>query len=265
MTEIGSQPEPQPRSVPQPAAALDPPAPRRSRRRVQRITALALSAVVMAAAAVGAAVRMADAERTATSTHYWSAEVPGTPPSVPAPRGLAAALLPMPDTFWPGPDMDEYGDSAVVTGPRASVLMKDASRGLSLVERKEHHAAVDQLKLKGLAARSYRSRGADVIAEVRIAQMEPAMARKRAHLMRQLTGAFNDFRKGPKIEGHPEAVCHLFAKQVLEPFAGLTCSAYRGDLVVSYQAYGTAPFATEVASELLRQQLDHIKSPGEYV
>ncbi|MCM2577307.1 hypothetical protein [Streptomyces meridianus] len=245
--------------------APTPPAPRR------RFPARALVAVlVLGVTGTGVgltAVRVADADRTAP-TVVWKKPRPdkerhGQQHRAGDTAALSDRLLPVPDGFVPGPDIEEFGNDAVLTGRRATAILKDSTRGLPARRRKQHAEAVDELRIQGMAVRSYQS--SDSVVEMKVVQLRNTRA------VRDL-GRFQDtfmkmldvFRKGPRIEGHRTAHCYLMPKTKAK-LDRMVCNAYEDDLMVNMDAYGARPLDTEEAARLLEKQLDHLTSPGEYV
>lgn len=166
--------------------------------------------------------------------------------------------------YVPGPDIEEFGNDAVLGAQQAVALMKQGGRGLSADERKESDKAVDRLKVKGIALRSYSDGKA--VTEMRLSQMENTQAIKSLHdVQGQLAHALKELRAGPKIDGHPNAACYLLPKRDKVPLDAMVCTAYEGDIMVSAYTYGAAPLDTGAAAGLLREQLDYVKSPGESV
>jgi hypothetical protein len=43
------------------------------------------------------------------------------------------------------------------------------------------------------------------------------------------------------------------------------CQATEGDLLITFNATGTTPFAKDTAADLLKKQLDRVQDPGEAV
>jgi hypothetical protein len=273
--------EPQPETTPAPTPApvqppvppADPAAPAARPGRGRRTAAFAAAGVV-AALLVGGGVwgsaALADADRTAP-TRYWTEQgVPAAQPEKPAPvpRGeLAAKLLPVPTNFGPGPDLEENGNDFALSGEHAIEALKLAQKGLSSTERKKRDDALADLKLKGLAGRSYTRGGGQMVLEVRLMQADPQHLGTFSEITKKLFDITGDDRDAPKIDGFPDAKCALLAigEEKKEKVDSLDCVAVQGDVLVSFRAYGPKPFSSADAASFFKNQLSHLKSPGESV
>ncbi|WP_327355163.1 hypothetical protein [Streptomyces sp. NBC_01304] len=248
-------------------------------RRPRRALTLALT-TVLALAALGSGigytvVKVDDADRTAP-TKAWKKPKdakPGKDASRWTAEGrtdtaLAKRLLPVPGQYELGPDIDEYGNDVVLSGREAEAVLKETGRGLSATERRSHRKAIDRLRIEGIGMRSYQGEYGDTfVAEITLAQMKNGKAlRELTEFQGELADAFRGYlRKGPKIEGHKNAQCFLPPKDSKNKLDQMFCTAHVDNVLVSFTAYGAKPFDTEEAAVLLRDQLDHIDAPGEYV
>lgn len=268
-------PAPVPAEVPAnpyavPAEAAPQPPARPFNRRKAGIIAGATALAVLAGAAVWAVVAVKDADRTAT-TRYWTAEgvhpaQPETPAPVP-PNDLSGKLLPVPSTYALGPDLDGDGNNFFVSGESAVKGFQDSRKGLSSTERKKRDEALAELKLKGLAGRSYTKGGGQMVLEVRIMQADPQALGKFSEITKKLFEITGDDRDAPKVDGFPDAKCSLFAigEEKEEKIDSLDCVAVQGDVLVNFRAYGPKPFSGADAAAFFKNQLTHLKSPGESV
>ncbi|MFF2791805.1 hypothetical protein ACFVT6_34490 [Streptomyces sp. NPDC058049] len=251
---------------------------RKANRKVVKLVAAAVGVVVLAGAGVGAALALKDANRT-SPTRYWMAEgytTGGTQapvPSVPA-NALTGKLLPLPDRYWPGPDIGKEGNYYFLSGERALESFKEARTGLSSSERAERDKAFADLKLKGLAGRSYSRRDGDgnATAEIELLQADPAQLAKFGEFTNKLIELVGSDGDAPKVDGYPQAKCSVdplvIERESKEgkkkhKIEALDCLAVEGDVMVSFRMYGTEGFAVKDAVGLFKQQLDHLKSPGE--
>lgn len=82
---------------------------------------------------------------------------------------------------------------------------------------------------------------------------------------KNLMDAITVFRDGPKITGHTHASCVLPPNDKKDKLDAMFCTAYEGGVLISFNAYGAKPFDKSEVANLLKKQLDHITSPGEYV
>ncbi|MGW3326170.1 hypothetical protein [Streptomyces virginiae] len=264
-----------------PVAAVEPAAPaetvtapvRKRNRRALALVAAAVGVVVLVGGGVAASAALADADRTA-QTRYWLAEdhtTGGTPAPVPSvpPNELTGKLMPLPPNYWPGPDLDPEGNYYYLPSDKALQSFKGARTGLSSSERAERDKSLADLKLKGMAGRSYaRSEGhGAAVAEIRLIQADPQQLAKFAEFTKKLI-ELTAAGEAPQVEGYPQAKCGLDdslkgGKDGKEKIDALDCVAVEGDFLVTFRMYGSKGFAVKDAASLFKQQLDHLKSPGE--
>ncbi len=179
---------------------------------------------------------------------------------------LRKKLLPVPDYFALGPDIAEFGNDAELSGRQARALMEESGRGLPPKQRREHREYVDKLRLQGVVMRSYTSNTRGFVAEIQIARMANEKAvRDMSGFRSELLDALSVFRDGPRIKGHENAECFLPPKDDDTDLEAMFCTAHQGELLVSYSVTSAKPFPKKDAAELLKDQLDHLESPGEYI
>ncbi|MCX4959694.1 hypothetical protein [Streptomyces virginiae] len=266
----------EPAPAPEPAAAVEPAAApvRKKNRRTLALVSAAVGVVVLAGGGVAAAAALADADRTAP-TRYWVAEdhttggKPDPVPSVP-PNELTGKLMPLPANYWPGPDLDPEGNYYYLPSDKALQSFKDARTGLSSSERAERDKSLADLKLKGMAGRSYgRGEGrGGAVAEIRLIQADPQQLAKFGEFTKKLIELTAAGGEAPQVEGYPQAKCGLDdslkgGKDGKDKIDALDCVAVEGDVLVTFRMYGSKGFAVKDAASLFKQQLDHLKSPGE--
>jgi hypothetical protein len=236
---------------------------------------LAVLAGVLVLGAVGGGVgytwlQVKDAERTSGTKVFEQPDAkkddgkkePSSPAELTA---LGKRLLPLPDDYTLGPDIAEFGNDTVLSSRQAVNLFKAGNRGLPQTQRSASNEAVDKLQLKGIAMRSYSMSGGTtpVSAEIQLAQMEnrraaAGLAQYQAAIRRSLGG----FTKGPRIQGHKSAQCFMLPKTESDQVDVMYCTAVEDDLLVSMTAYGPNRTA---ATDLLKDQLDHVRSPGKAI
>lgn len=250
-----------------PDGPCEPPA-RRRRRFPVAVCATVLSLALVAGAGAWGWSVLKGADRTAPTT-TWAEPAEHPEPDFPPlePTGLAAQLLPLPGFSVPGPDIDEHGNDTVIGGERAVALLKQGSRGLPSAQRKQHDKAVEKLRIKGLAVRSYRPPwDAEYVVETRLTQLANTKAvGDLAEFQKTLADALGVFRKGPKVEGHPGAKCHLMPEVEDIELDAMMCTGHVGEVLVTMYAYGNKPLPKKTIADMVRDQLDHIASPGESV
>ncbi|MFI8433573.1 hypothetical protein ACIGJO_07460 [Streptomyces sp. NPDC079020] len=242
---------------------------------VRRLVLTVLPFVLVLGAVGGSAAYIKNtvdnADRTVATT-LWAetGDEPGKDPAAGSDRGratteLSKLLLPVPGAYRLGPDIAEFGNDSETSGRKATAAMKEMGRGLAGKQRRELDKRIDRLRVQGIAQRSYVSMANDLVVEIQISKMRDTKA---VHDMyegqTELLDAIGGFRKGPKIEGHKKAACYRLPKDK-DKIDGMFCFAYDGEAFVTVAASGTDPFSTSDVAALVKDQLDHIKSPGEYV
>ncbi|MCX4800711.1 hypothetical protein OG594_03395 [Streptomyces sp. NBC_01214] len=249
---------------------------RKGNRKVAVLVAAAVGVVALAGSGLWAAKALDDADRT-SPTRYWLSEdhtTGGTQPPVPSvpsvpPNELTGKLLPLPKHYWPGPDIDAEGNDYYVPAEKALQSFKDARTGLSGGERAERDKMLADLRLKGLAGRSYaRGEGyGSAIAEIQLVQADPQQIAKFGEFAKKLIELTAAGGEAPQIDGHAQAKCGLDQLSGGEgdkkKIDALDCVAVEGDVLVTFRMYGSKGFAVKDAAGLFKQQLDHLKSPGE--
>ncbi|MFB8025314.1 MULTISPECIES: hypothetical protein [unclassified Streptomyces] len=180
---------------------------------------------------------------------------------------LSKLLLPVPKGYRLGPDNGEHGNDDEVDGRRAVAAMKESSRGLAGKERREYEKRIDKLRVQGLALRSYVSQGNDLEVHAEIVRMKDTTAVRNFYTFQtELFDLVGIFRDGPKVKGHTrKATCFLEPENGDSDIEDMVCAAYDGELSITYRATGTKPVDRAAVAELLKDQLDHITSPGEYI
>ncbi|MFE7399085.1 hypothetical protein [Streptomyces sp. NPDC057557] len=234
--------------------------------------------VVLVIAAVGGAAAYAkstvdDADRSAR-TALWEepAHKPGKDPAGDVARGRASTelsklLLPVPTGYRLGPDNGELGNDGEQSGKKATAAMKESAHGLAGKERRAYEKQIDKLRIEGIAARSYTGDGNSLAINTEIMRMKDKKAVRSLYTFRTgLLESIGIFRQEPKIKGHTRnARCYVLRKGSKDSIESMNCLAYDGELSISVSASGTKPFDRTAVAELLKDQLDHIASPGEYV
>lgn len=248
------------------AAAPAEPARAGSRKKVALIAA-GVAVALLAGGGVWGATALAGADRTAP-TAYWNPagatpEETEDPAPVPA-NALSGKLLPVPSGYELGPDLEDDGNNFFVSGEKAVDGFKEARKGLSSSERKKRDDMLADLKLKGLAGRSFTR--ADMVVEVRIMQADPQALGSFSEVSKKLLDLIGGDRDAPKVDGYPDAKCSLLpvGEEKKEKIDSLYCVAVEGDVMVNFRAYGPKPsFKASDATAFLKNQLSHLKSPGE--
>ncbi|WP_406452903.1 hypothetical protein OG782_20230 [Streptomyces sp. NBC_00876] len=269
-------PEPVPVPVPEPGTVPEPVPVRTGKGRARRVILVTVPVVLVLAAVAGAAVytkvTVDGADRTVT-TALWKkpAREPGKDPAGDVSRGRASTelsklLLPVPSGYRLGPDSGKYGNDAELSGRAATAEMKDSSRGLAGRQRREFEKRVDKLHIQGLAIRTYASNDNDLIVDTQLVRMKDKKAVRDLYRFRAgLYDAISIFRDGPAVGGHKRNATCFLAPKDKQKIEGMYCMAYDGGVMLTFTASGIKPFDKSAVAELVKDQLDHITSPGEYV
>ncbi|MGW7428954.1 hypothetical protein ACWGIN_05330 [Streptomyces sp. NPDC054861] len=185
---------------------------------------------------------------------------------------LSKLLLPVPEGYVLGPDIESYGNDGELGEKEATALVKQEGKGLSGKKRREYEKRVDRLGIQGIAVRSFAAEMSGIVMNVHITRMKDKKRIREMFELRKEVADFLKFPKGPKITGHRNAVCYGMPQSKEGTKAereklldGMVCVAYDSEVLVTVRATGVRPFAKSAVARLTKQQLDHIKSPGEYV
>ncbi|MFF3016379.1 hypothetical protein [Streptomyces sp. NPDC057939] len=254
---------------PDPVAAASADAPTGSRVKAGPLVVGVLSLAVLVGSGVWASATVEDADRSAP-TAYWAAA--GTesrkapePPTVPD-NAVSAKLLPVPASYELGPDLGVEGNDFVISGDKAVEGLKEIRKGLSTSDRKKRDEMLAELDLKGQAGRTYTKWAGNLTVEVRILQADPKALNTFAGATKAFFGVLGDKREAPKVDGYPDAKCALLAvgEEKNEKIESMYCVAVEGDVMVDFRAFGPrSGFYTTDAVDFLKNQLRHLKSPGE--
>ncbi|QIQ06992.1 hypothetical protein HA039_18700 [Streptomyces liangshanensis] len=248
-----------------------------SRGRARRLLGVVLPAVLVLGAVGGGVgyigVTVQDADRSAV-TEVWQKpdREPAPDPVAHAGKGrtdneLSRKLLPVPDGYRLGPDIGGDGNDSHFSARAATAMAKSLGDGLTGPARRSFDKAVDKLGVKGIALRTYTAYADDLVVQISLQQLrDPALVKSAFTRQARLMDAGE---KGPDVEGHKkDATCMLVPEgdeESAESLSAMQCLAYDGDLVISVVAYGPYTFRDTAVADLLKEQLDHIADPGEYV
>ncbi|MCX4982372.1 hypothetical protein [Streptomyces sp. NBC_00572] len=258
-----------------------PPKRRRGARRV--LLGIVLPSVLVLGVAGGGvaytAVTVSSADRTAPTEVWAPAETTAADkdPAGTAARGkagtpLSKLLLPVPAGYELGPDHELYGNDGELGEREAVALMKQGGEGLSGKKRRAYEKAVDRLGIQGVAVRTFSDLGDAAVTSVVITRMKDKKRIKDSFTLRKDVLEALEFPKGPKVKDHRNAACYLVPedktlkkKEREEQLDGMVCVAYDSEVMVAVTAASAKPFDRAAVADLLKKQLDHIESPGEYV
>ncbi|MFJ1656096.1 hypothetical protein ACIOC2_32950 [Streptomyces sp. NPDC088337] len=229
---------------------------------------LLVGAVVAGAGYTVVTVRDADRDPGAPA---WSLPRTGAAQPKPAARtGLAGMLVPYGSGWDRGPDLEDFGSEAELSGKRTVALAMEALRDLPRSTRKRMEEELDKQHIEGMAMRSYVKQAGRafytdkaITVTVVLTQMDRAAARDMATYQNEVRSTLGGLREGPAIKGHKNAKCFLLPKPEKKDFGTMSCSASEGNVVVSLSASGPGDLgANKGAADLLATQLDRIKEPG---
>ncbi|MFE5590453.1 hypothetical protein [Streptomyces sp. NPDC056549] len=226
------------------------------------------------------AVTVSSADRTAP-TRLWGDEdetaKDAEDPAAALARGkagtpLSKLLLPLPEGYEFGPDEELYGNDGELGAAEATALMKQSGEGLSGKKRRTFEKEVDKLGIQGIGVRSFADPGSDVVVTFALASMKDKKQIRNSFRIRKEVMDALGARKGPKVKDHKNAVCYLAPeddsldkKERAAALEEMICLAYDSEVLVTVEAAGAKPFDRASVADLLKKQLDHIASPGEYV
>ncbi|MFF3609048.1 hypothetical protein [Streptomyces sp. NPDC002463] len=259
----------------------------KSGRRTRRILKNVLAAVVVLGAVGGGvaytAVTVDHADRTAPTVAWAEPSASATPkdPAADVARGrtstpMSKLLLPVPDGYVLGADIEGYGNDDEIPAQQAAALLKQTGKSFYGKKRREYEKAVDRLGIQGMAMRSYAAQDSSLQAEVLILRMKDKKSVREFFEVRKEMSELFGLRKGPKSKEYAKnSACYLGPKPPKPEQNGvdertpdlqkMTCSAYDGEVMVTVIAFGGEPFDQKAVADLVEQQLRHIQSPGEYV
>ncbi|MFD3558920.1 hypothetical protein ACFWVU_04525 [Streptomyces sp. NPDC058686] len=274
MSDLDTQlPEPGPTQDPAPLATVPAPVAGSAARRWPAV-AVACAVVLAVGAGTGLTVMKVNAADRSAPTKVWAKpkEQKQAKPGQAKAQGLSARLLPLPKAYRPGPDIDEYGNDKTLTGREATARLKKGTRNLPSRQREAQDKAIDKLKLRGMAMRSYQLSGSmgwtdehnkSLVVDMQLAQMQNRRAGRQLKEFRsEFLRSVGVFPKGPKVKGHRNADCFLAPKDSKGKLEMVLCSAYEDDVLVTATGYGPKPLNTAEVADLLAQQLDRLTSQG---
>lgn len=237
-----------------------------------RIAAIAGSVLLVGAVIGGTGytvVTVQDADRDAGApTWKFPKAAEDDTKTAKAASGLAAVLVPYGTDYSRGPDIDEFGYDAELSGAEATALRKQSADYLPRSQRLQLEEEIDKQDIKGMAMRSYliTTYFTDVTVEVTLSQMGNKTAvRDISTFQNEFLNALESFPEGPKVKGHKNAQCFLSPEDEGVEIDLMFCSAYEADVLVGVTAQGTDPETMDDVAELLSEQLDRITETGEAV
>ncbi|MFF2847149.1 hypothetical protein ACFVT5_12520 [Streptomyces sp. NPDC058001] len=252
----------------------EPKKPRRFTRRTLITLAASVAAFALIAGGVGfTAVTVQNADRDPGKPTWRFPETDAKDPGDSADSGstrasgLKGMLLPYgTQGSGRGPDLGGFGTDEELNGRRATEMRKESVQGLPRSQRRTMERLIDKQRIQGIVMRSYTSTDKTFTVSIVLSRIENRSAVRSGFAgQKAFFEAVDVFRKGPKIEGHKNALCYLMPKGKKYDIDMMMCSAYVGDVLVSATAHGGQPLDAKGVTGLFREQLDRIDSPGEAV
>ncbi|MBB1256320.1 hypothetical protein H3146_23615 [Streptomyces sp. OF3] len=246
--------------------------------RTKRLVTTLLSTTLVLGAATGGAVYTAhvvnNADRT-VDTEVWRKPAKDPYKSDTSPdlsvglggEGLRQKLLPAPGGWRLGPDEGQFGNDTVLDKREAVALLQSRAKATDTRQRREYREYIDAMGVQGIAFRTYvASEEDDQVVTVEIVQVENQKAiRDMVRLRRGVFDALGIVRDGPKIKGHPRARCFQAPKNSKSELDGMMCDAQDGEYMITLTANGPKSLDVKASADLLRRQLNHLRSPGEFI
>ncbi|MBL1081771.1 hypothetical protein JK359_07210 [Streptomyces actinomycinicus] len=248
--------------------------PRRSRRRPALVAGGVALLLAVGAGAGWTAVTVHGADRDPGAA-TWRLAKPSAGKPAKGGDGLSAMLLPYGDEYGRGPDLDEFGSDAELSGRQATALRRRSMADLPRSQRRLLERRLDRNPVKGMAMRSYLSSAqftedeaasGEVFAlEIVLTRMDQRSVRSMTAYQHEFAEAMKIFRKGPAVEGHENTACFLPPTDSGEKLDMMVCSGYVGDVLVSATATAAKPLDKKGVAQMVAAQLDRIKDPGKAV
>jgi hypothetical protein len=191
--------------------------------------------------------------------------------------GMSTLLLPYEEgRYGPGPDVNEFGSEAELSGAQATAQRKRSLAGLPRSQRLLMERRFDRAPVKGAAMRSYvndagasSESGEEFTARVMLTRMaDQGAAHSEAALQRRLLGSVESLREGPAVKGHEDdAACFLPPADPEERLGAMVCLGSVGDIVVFATVTAAGPLDRQEgeAADMVTAQFDRIEDPGKAV
>ena len=261
-----SQPQPQPEAQPQPEVQfppLPPPARRSGRGRWIALGAVGVLVAVATGAGIGEAILSGEKRPAKAPAAQAAAAVPAFGGNADGSHfgSLSDLLLPVPEQGALGADDPGFGNDTVLGPAQYQPFFNEDFSDLSGADRSRLSGLLDLGGLKGAALRTYAvSEQLDV--EIGMFQFSPARMVAGPAIVQELANATGPFAGTGSVTGFPKARCYQPPlTQASDQLDYLDCEAVSGDLLVTVEAYGSAPMDTSSVTALLQQQLTRLGTP----
>ncbi|MET9731429.1 hypothetical protein ABZZ79_12455 [Streptomyces sp. NPDC006458] len=260
---------------------------RARRRRAAVVAACALTAAAVLAGVGATAVTVRDADRSAGAPTWkfpkprYSEDTTDGKADEERPDGeqaraaasLTALLVPYDaEGYVQGPDIEELGSEAELTGDEATARLGVFLEGLPRSARRDMERMIEKRDIRAKAMRSYASQDTARFARqgvftvsVELTQLGNRTAvRGYLEAVRSLAG-LEEVDEGPEIKGYKDAECLRGPLDEDEELEMLFCAATVGDIVVAITTQGADPLDDDEVTRFVRTQLDRIDAPGKTI
>jgi hypothetical protein len=268
---LGQEQRPEPEQVPEQELPVLERLP--ARRRGWFVTGWLVSAL-----AVGTGAGFGILAGIGTSKDSATARVPVTPGTVPTvptspqpsvtsgvrPDGthygsVKDFLLPIPAGYLPGPDEGGLGNDSTIPPDQADPTVALLFGTLPASDMSTAQGAIATGQMSDGAVRTYANDSGTLDVAMTVLRLNPAQAAESAGQFERVVKQSHAYRNGPRVPGHPEALCVLPVTHVGDPLDSMTCLATVEDTFAIVRAEGSVPLDANDVTELFGKQLDTLK------
>ena len=168
-------------------------------------------------------------------------------------------LLPIPDGFKPGPDEGGLGNDSAIPPDQADPTVALLFGILPASDMSNAQGAIAAGRMSDGAVRTYANQTGTLDVVMTVLRLDPAQSAESTGQFERVVKQSRAFRNGPKVPGHPDALCVLPVTHVGDKLDSMTCLATVGDTFTIVNAEGTVPLDTTAVTELFGRQLDTLK------
>lgn len=168
-------------------------------------------------------------------------------------------LLPVPDGYKPGPDEGGLGNDSAIAPDQADPTITLLFGSLPASDMTSAQGAIATGHMNDGAVRTYANEAGTLDVAVTVLRLDPAQSAESTGQFERVVKQSRAFRNGPRVPGHPDALCVLPVTHVGDPLDSMTCLATVGDTFAVVNAEGAVPLDTNAVTELFGRQLDTLK------
>lgn len=168
-------------------------------------------------------------------------------------------LLPVPDGYKPGPDEGDFGNDSTIPADQADPTVELLFGKLPASDMSTAQGALTAGHMSDGAVRTYSNQAGTLDISVTVLRLDPAQSAESTSQFERVVKQSRAFRIGPKVPGHPDALCVLPVTRVGDTLDGMVCLATVGDTFAIVRTEGTVPLDTAAVTGLFGQQLDKLK------